>query len=53
MLVQHLLKSPAIDNKVYLWSIQIIITLTEGASLIYLQSGWKNFNHGGVLNTQP
>jgi len=32
---QHLLKSPAINMFLYLWSPQITITLTEGALLIW------------------
>jgi len=36
---QHLYRSPSVDIKLYLWSQEITITLTEDALLIFLQYG--------------
>jgi len=48
---QHLFKSPAIRS---LWSLQITITLTESALLIFFTiGGWKIAGMGGRgLNPQ-
>jgi len=52
MLDQHLSKSPAIE---VFWLLQITVTLTEGAWLIFLQSGVEKLLAwaAGGLNRQP